>query len=139
MVDNETTWEEFDYTGASKADNRPYISLQVRGSFQINRASYELMGKPIAVKLLYDRQKQLIGFRPAQEGERASYTVRKATTSETYMVAARAFVNYYDIEVHETRRYQAKSVGNIVAIDLNTPDSATNRGAKAARKAAQGT
>jgi len=124
--------ELFDHTGASKADKRPYISLQVRGSFQINRAAFELMGSPKAVHLLYDRTRRIIGFRPAKEGERASYTVRTPNAS-TYAVSGQAFVNHYELELVQTRRYQAQKYGDAVLIDLNTPDSISTRTAKSFR------
>jgi hypothetical protein len=124
--------ELFDHTGASKADKRPYISLQVRGSFQINRAAYELMGKPQAIHLLYDRERSIVGFRPAKEGERASYTVRTPNPS-TFSVSGQAFVNHYELELTQTRRYVAERYGDVVIIDLNKPDAISSRKAKSFR------
>jgi len=126
-----TDWELFDHTGASRSDKRPFISLQIRGSFQINQAAFELMGKPNEVRILYNREKRMVGFQLAKAGERAAYRVRKAQNAFTYSVAAQAFVNHYDIELTETRRYLAKKHGDVVAIDLNAPESASSRATKA--------
>lgn len=54
MTDN--GWELFDYAGASKSDKRPLISLQLRGSFQINRAAHELMDSPSKVHIFFNRE-----------------------------------------------------------------------------------
>lgn len=133
MITDNNGWEMFDYAGASKSDKRPLISLQLRGSFQINRAAHELMGSPSKVHLLFNRNKRLIGFKEAKEGEPATYNVRKALNSSTYVVSAQAFTNHYDLKVTETRRYEAKKDGDIVAIDLNVPEAASSRAAKALR------
>jgi hypothetical protein len=124
-------YELFDYTGASKSDKRPYISLQIRGSFQINHAAFVLMGEPNCVRIFYNREKRMVAFQPAKEGERAAYRVRKAPNAFTYSVAAQAFINHYGIDVTETRRYHAAKDDSVVAIDLNAPESKTNRAKKA--------
>ncbi len=121
------TWEMFDHAGASKSDKRPLVSLQVRGSINLNRAAFEFIGQPEALQLFYDRINRLVGFRPAKVGDRAASQVRKAPKSETYAMAAKAFTNYYDIDISETRRYEVRMYGDIPAIDLNMPDTTSNR------------
>jgi len=132
-ISNES-WEVFDYAGMSKSDKRPLISLQLRGSFQINRAAYELIGMPTKIQLLYNKEKHLVGFRKVKEDERASYNVRKSRTSSTYVVSAQAFVNHYDIPLTETRRYLVMTYGEVVGIDLNAPEAASSRAAKALQR-----
>ena len=121
------TWEMFDHMGASKSDKRPLVSLQVRGSINFNRAAFDLVGRPEALQLFYDRSNRLVGFRTAKIGDRAASQVRKAPKSETYAMAAKAFTNYYDIDIRETRRYELRMYGDIPAIDLNMPETASGR------------
>jgi hypothetical protein len=130
MTEITPSWKDFDHAGTSKTDTRPMFSLQVSGALQFNRAAYELMGRPDALRLMYDDQNNLIGFRPAKVGERSAYAVRKADNAERYGISAKAFTNYFGIPLVDTRRFEAKKYGDFVGIDLNHPDSISGRGAR---------
>jgi hypothetical protein len=130
MTDITPSWKDFDHAGVSKTDTRPMFSLQVSGALQFNKAAFEMLGRPEALRLMYDDQHNLIGFRPAKVGERSAYVVRKADNAERYGISAKAFTNYFGIPLSETRRYEARKYGDVVAVNLNEPDSVSARGSR---------
>lgn len=127
MTQSMPVFEDFEYRGVSKNDKRPAVSLQTRGAFMFNRAAYELLGRPKAVKIKFASQERIVGFQASEEGERGAFTVRKANNAESYNVAARSFANYYDIDISETRRYGVTMYGDVMGINLDDPDTRSNR------------
>ncbi|MGI8854644.1 MAG: hypothetical protein ACR2JW_02745 [Thermomicrobiales bacterium] len=134
MAQDQMQWEVLDQAYVSRDDMRPFISLQLRGTFQVNRAAYEKLGRPNAVKLLYDRTKRVVGFIATDLGERGAFKVRKSGNAESYQVAAKSLINNFDLDVQETQRYEARMYGDVLGIDLNTPYGKSNRGRPAARR-----
>jgi hypothetical protein len=118
-------------TGVSKSDSRPAISLQRRGSFQINRVAYEHMGKPEALQLGFVAKDRIVAFRKARAGERGAYTVHKAAKIETYSVAAKAFANVHDLDISQSRRYLLHKAGEVYYIKLDEPEATSSRGTRA--------
>jgi hypothetical protein len=115
---SEFEWEEFDRRSAPKVST-PIITLQKRGNFGINRAAFEAMGRPEAVKLLYDRKQQVIGIRPADDPEaRNAYQVRKQPNSDSFLFSGIAFAHRYGIPLGETRRFRSQMRGDVMIVDL---------------------
>jgi len=127
MVGDMPAFEDFDYKGVSKDDKRPAVSLQTRGAFMFNRAAYEMLNKPKAVKIKFALKERIVGFQAVAEDERGAFTVRKINNAESYNVAAKSFANYYDIDLSETRRYSITMYGDVLAIRLDEPDTRSNR------------
>ena len=120
-------FEVFDRKG-TPTTNKPWVTIQARGSFGINRAAFEAMGKPEAVELLYDAEKNLVGFRPTDPEALNAYPVRKQQNSDSYVLAGRAFTSYYNIDTTEARRYMSKKMNGILVIALDEVGATVSRG-----------
>lgn len=99
---------------------KPEGSIQrPRGILGLNAAAYRLLKEPAAVELLYDRDDQIIGVR-AEDPEAAwAYTMRKQKNSQSYVVAAKAFFDYYGISLDgPSEKYSVQMYGDILGIDL---------------------
>ena len=111
-------FEVFDKKAAT-ASKSPMVTIQKQGSFSLNRAAYKLIEEPEAVELLFDRAKQLIGFRPASPDSPRSYPVRpQGKSGATLMIAGQAFTKYYKLDTSVARRYSAKVTDGILVVDL---------------------
>ena len=120
-------FEVFDRKG-TPTTSKPWVTIQSRGNFGMNRAAFEALGEPIAVELLFDAEARRVGFRPADPEALNAYPVRKQANSDSYVLAGRAFTNYYKIDTSEARRYDVEMVGDILAIDLNDVGATVSRG-----------
>ena len=109
-------WEEFSRKSAP-IGAKPYVTLQRRGAISINRAAYEVLGKPVAVKLLYDRSDHMVGLRPTEPGVEGSYPVRTQASSN-WLIAGTAFTAHYGIDTSVARRYEAEMIDDVLAVDL---------------------
>jgi hypothetical protein len=110
-------FEVFDRKAKPKV-SQPLVTLQASGTFSMNEASYEALGAPDEVELLYDPGEQIVGFRPAGETSPHSYPIKPQPNGRTYQTGGRAFCSYYGIETGTARRFTGEVMGDILAIDL---------------------
>lgn len=81
----------------------------------------------LEVELLYDRKARVIGLRAAP-GSPHARIMRQQRTGGNYIVAAKALVLYYGIEIADTYRYTpGKASGGIMTIQLDGPRSPVGR------------
>lgn len=109
-------WETFDRKSKPKA-SEPLVTLQASGTFSMNEASYEALGRPEQVDMLYSPDEQMIGFRPA-EGSPHSYPIKQQQNGRSFQTGGRAFCNHYGIEIGQARRFAAEMIDGVLAIDL---------------------
>ncbi len=103
---------------AAPVVREPVVALQRRGVLSLNRAAYELLGEPATVELLFDRTGRRIGIRPIASDAPHAYRVRKQPGSATYLVAAKAFMQFYGIPNDQARRYDADLVDGVLVAEL---------------------
>jgi hypothetical protein len=91
------------FTGRFKptSDKAMRVTLNTRGVFSLNDATYTALGKPGHVELLYDRASRVIGMRPVVEGTKHAYPVRTQKNAKSYLVGATAFYHAYELHVKE--------------------------------------
>lgn len=100
----------------------PAVTLQKKGSFALNASAFDVLGKPEAVELLYDRDERLIGLRPALSENPNSYPVRPVKPgSRSYIVAGTAFAKHYGIELGHARRWIGRIRSGMLVLDMNEP------------------
>jgi hypothetical protein len=109
------------FTGRSmRPIHEPTVTvLGKRGRITMNNASYELLGQPEHVELLFDRKNDRMALRKANKSDH-TYPVQKAQSANSFTIAARAFFAYYQLGAG-SRRYVPQSNGKILIVDLNGP------------------
>ncbi len=114
--------EDFEvFTGTARpAPGQPTVTIQRKGVLSMTAATYELLGSPPTVELLYSKSRNTIGIRPADPSLPHAIRVRKQSVSNTYLIAGQAFTATYGLRHPEARRYPAKLEGKILLIDLNS-------------------
>lgn len=115
-------FETFDKRTAA-ATKAPMATIQRQGSFSLNKAAHTDLGNPEAVELLFDRDNQLIGFKPVAPTSPRAFPVRpQGANAGTLMIAGQAFTKYYGIDTSKARRYpvevQDDGNGGILVLDL---------------------
>lgn len=100
----------------------PFITIQKKGIFSLNRAAYEALGAPDAVELLYNREDRLIGIRKVNKSVGHAYSVRAfGKSGMTWLVSGTAFLSYYDIPIPDPVRRAARVEKNMLVVDLKDP------------------
>ena len=110
-------FEEFDQYH-SRSVKTIFVTIQRRGNFSLNRSAFKALGEPSAVKLLFNRSKRQIGFRPAISNDFRSVPVRRQGHSDSYLIAGLTFCKEYDIDTTTARRYEGEMQEGILIVDL---------------------
>ena len=103
---------------AAPVVREPVVALQRRGVLSLNRAAYELLGEPAAVERLFDRAGPRIGIRSVAGDTPHAYRVRKQPGSATYLIGAKAFLQFYGIPHDQARRWGAALLDGVLVADL---------------------
>ena len=123
-------FEVFNKKSAGRSKS-PTMTVQKRGTFSLNSASAHLLAEEpdqLAVELLYDVENRIIGIRKAEQSVNP-YVLRKQPSSESYLVAGRAFAEHYGIDTSVARRYRAKlHEGEVLGITLTDDFIEVGRG-----------
>jgi hypothetical protein len=98
---------------------QPHVTIARGGkTISFNEAAYLAMGKPEAVELLFDRQAQIMGLRPAATTNPDAYPVLDNSRGTTHMVTGQMFTRHYGIATDVARRWPAVMEKGDLCVDL---------------------
>ena len=104
----------------ARAPHGPTLTVTSRGTLNLSRAAWELLGKPQAVTLLYAADERIIGLKPADRDAPNAYLVR-VLGKYGRQVAARVFCRYIEADLSAARRYPLVLDDGIGCVDLREP------------------
>lgn len=96
----------------------PSVTIQRRGTMSMNKAAHVALGAPEAVELLFDPSERIVGFRGIDKSAGHAYLLRSTPGDSSYILSGIAFINYYMIDISESKRYDAKFEDGVLFIDL---------------------
>lgn len=83
----------------------PSVTVQKRGIVSINGPAHKLIDGAQVVELLFDRDRRVMGIRPAKPSPRA-YELREPSRTGQTILSATSFVDAYGIDTTVSRRYE---------------------------------
>jgi len=113
-------WEEFrERPATGQRKTTPSVSILRSGKMGLNRAAFDLLGRPGAIVFAYDRARCAIGLRAATLGEPGAYTVNQRGSWSSWRVSGAAFLRRFSIEVGDKpSSLDARLEGDFLVIDL---------------------
>jgi len=103
----------------------------------LNKAAVDLLDRPAAVELLYDRERRIVGVRATADREDLSaFKLSITRDGGGAKVAAHSFTNHYGVDTTHARRWPAYLDGGVLCVDLNgdgTPVTSNRSSTKAIR------
>ncbi|GGG65681.1 hypothetical protein GCM10011374_31970 [Kocuria dechangensis] len=99
----------------------PSVTIQKRGVISLNKAAHELIGNAETVELLYDRDRNVVALRPADDSAPHAYAVRSGSKNGPgqAIVSATAFTQHYGIDTSATRRWKPFTEDGMLCVDLS--------------------
>jgi len=97
------TGRRFQQNGADKTSLS--ISINCHSIIRINRAAYELLGRPMAVHLAFDDQQSVIGVMPGTLKDDTSFPLNEYTSGNQWTINAAAFCNQFGISIDRTELF----------------------------------
>jgi hypothetical protein len=118
----------------------PFVTIQKRGTFSLNRAAQVALGEPEAVEFLYDADEKIIGLRPVSASSQHAYPLRSQSHKEIgpYLVAGTAFTRYFNIDTSVSRRWIARMSDGVLIVDLKEEGVAVTSNRNAGRGSVPG-
>lgn len=99
-----------------------YVTLNRIGSIAMSRITWERLGSPRAVFIMWDRFNQRLGLKPAQGDERNAYPVRNYGRRGAKIVRAYRLLTEFGIRPPDTLEFQGTRIdadGNLI-LDLRS-------------------
>lgn len=98
-------WEEYTSGPNEPPAERLHITLNPRGMLLLNRRAYEMIGRPAAAMLMYDRRHQAIGIRAAGPGDMKPFPLKAHPKGSHHSIQARPFCRHNGILPPEAVRF----------------------------------
>ena len=107
-----------------------YVTMNRKGFLVMSRLTFQRMGEPKAVILLFDQVNNRIGLKPAQLSTRNAYHIGPSGSHGGKMVRAYRLMQEFGIVIPETIRFQDPEIDEdgILILDLRNARVST-RGA----------
>lgn len=111
-------WEEFTQKANYRAE-MVRVSLNGRGHFQLNQKAVDELGGAEAIVLFYDRASRRIALKASSPDIEHAYELKRQNSSQTYILRAKSFCNYYAINIGDTVVFNDIAVEDgMVVLDL---------------------
>jgi hypothetical protein len=134
-----TSFEAFEFYEGGRTDSRaPRITVRRSGQLALTGAAIALLGEDIShVQIGYDSTTRAVGIRPAAEGVRGRYKLRRMA-NRSGLVDGRRFFAHHGLTVGEARTFDAEDFGKgIVGFRLSEAPAAEGEAGKAEAPAAE--
>lgn len=96
----------------------PFVTIQRRGTFSINKSAWVALGEPEAVEFMYDAEIGVIGLRKVDPAMEHAYAIRPVKTDGPWVASGTAFTKYFNIDTEVSRRYAVTFENDVLCIDL---------------------
>ena len=106
----------------------PRVAINTSGHISFNSTAFQGLGNPKAVILLFDKASQAVGLKPRSDKVRHAYPVRRPYNSESYIIRAKAFLKYYDIDASRTLAFKPQVEDGVLIFELSKGVSVMRRG-----------
>jgi hypothetical protein len=107
-----TSFEAFEFYEGGRTDSRaPRITVRRSGQLALTGAAVALLGEGVThVQVGFDPTTQAVGIRPAAEGVRGRYKLRRMA-NRSGLVDGRRFFAHHGLTVGEARTFDAEDFG----------------------------
>lgn len=124
--------------GSAPVSTVPAVTIQKRGLFSLNDASYKLLGEPETIQFLWDADEKLIALKPSARDDLNGYPARRQSSTKGHgpvLVAGSMFCKFIGLDTTHAKRWTPRKQDELLIIDLKEPGalviSNRERGAKA--------
>jgi len=114
-------FEVFEAGPVVQNTDRPHVTISKLGHLFFNRHALALLGDPIAVTLMYDRKRKIIGVMPSDRRRPNAFPLRRkdGEASRGRMLHANNFCKHYAIRPTETLAFLNPEINHNGILILN--------------------
>ena len=101
-----------------RAANGLRVTLGYGRTFYLNHAAFEALGKPEAVELLFDNERDVIGIRGSDPRRENAFPVKPHSSGRYKRISAVPFCAEWNIRVRETLLFHGAYIGPHGVLEL---------------------
>ena len=126
-----TSFDQFEFYEGGRTDSRaPRITVRRSGQLALTGAAVALLGEGVThVQVGFDAVTQAVGIRPAAEGARGRYKLRRMS-NRSGLVDGRRFFAHHGLTVGEARTFDVEQFGQGI-LGFRLSEAAAGGGAPA--------
>lgn len=103
-------WEKFKGGPVVASQNRMHVTLNPKGIIYMNSNAYRILGKPAAVALYYNREKDDIAIEPANPRLAENFPV--VPKQSAWIIRASPFCVHFGLKPATTQRFVRPDIDN---------------------------
>ena len=128
-------WEIYEAGENKPFKERVHVTLNRKSVFCLNTKVFEMLGKPEAVVLMFDKKEKVIGMRSARISSTGTFRVHRHTARETHKVIRPApFCRAFNIRMDCTSAFMHPRVDDDGVLLLDLKATVPARARRAPRK-----
>ena len=118
-------WEKYSGGPSVSTHKRVHVTIRQRGDIYLNKFAWNVLGKPKAVALYYNRERDEIAMEPADPRRPENFPVQERHTG--YRIAAGPFCQHFRIrrDYAQSQRFLHPDIDNYGILHLDLRDTVT--------------
>ena len=114
-------WTEFQGRPNGAGGDEARVTLSSRGVVHLNKHAFEALGTPVAVKLMYDEDRRVIGLMPHDAKHANAFPVKQKDKWSNRVIHIAAFCLHFGIDIRRTVLFNEIDIGRdgMMRLDLN--------------------
>ncbi len=119
----EREWEKFKGGPTVAKQNRLHVTMDRKGVIFMNGNMHRVLGKPAAVALYYNREKDMIAVEPANPRLEQNFPVRQKASG--WVICASPFCRHFGIRLSATENFVRPDLDKAGVFLLSLGDTVT--------------
>src|SRR5438067_12359764 len=124
-----TQWEIFRGGRAVPSNERLSISINHKNDLTLNKYTREILGRPEAVLVMFDKRERVIGLSPTHKKDPDGFDVKSKAGGQNYIIHITPFCRHHNILIEATERFAMPGLTRegYLTLDLKNTINVSNR------------
>lgn len=124
-----TQWDIFRGGQTKPSNTRLSVSINHKYVLTLNKYTREILGKPPAVLVMFNKKDGVIGLSATHEADPDGFELKPKSAAQNYIVHIAPFCRHHNIVIETTERFAQPGLTRegYLALDLNNTINVSNR------------
>jgi len=124
-----TQWEIFRGGQTVPSNERLSVSINAQSVLTLNRYTREILGKPDALLVMFDKRERVIGLSPTHGKDPDGFEIKPKNGGQNYIVHIAPFCRYHNILIEATERFAMPGLTRegYLTLDLKNTINVSNK------------
>ena len=122
-------WDIFRGGQTVPSNERLSVSINAKNVLTLNKYTREMLGRPEAVLVMFNKRDSVIGLSPTHAGDPDGFEVKPKNGGQNYIVHITPFCRHHNILIEATERFATPGLTRegYLTLDLKNTINVSNR------------